>query len=323
MRKAIILAGGFGTRLQPLTFARPKHMLPLVDKPMLRHIVDYLIENDFEEIWISIGSDELFKDIEEYFEKKQLKANIHFIKEPKKLGGVGAIKYAMREAEIDDTFALILGDNITDIELNDMFLFHKKNPGIATIALVHTETPWRYGVAEMEDDNIVGFVEKPAIGEEPSNLIATGIYIMEPKIINYIPDDFMDSTGMLFPLLLKKGECLNGFRSDKFWVDVGRPSSYLEATARILKKYGKNNWVEDGVKIGKDTKLEGPVAIYKGTEIGDNCIIKNSVIFQDNKIGNNCHITNSILDVGCEIGDGLNVTTTLGKGSILKNNGNN
>ena len=323
MRKAIILAGGFGTRLQPLTFARPKHMLPLVDKPMLRHIVDYLIENDFEEIWISIGSDELFKDIEEYFEKNQLEADIHFIKEPEKLGGVGAIKYAMREAEIDDTFALILGDNITDIELNDMFLFHKKNPAIATIALVRTETPWRYGVAEMKDDNIVGFVEKPAIGEETSNLIATGIYIMEPKIINYIPDEFMDSTGMLFPLLLKKGECLNGFKSDKFWVDVGRPSSYLEATAKILKSYGKDNWIEDGVNMGENIELKGPVVIYKGTEIGKNCIIKNSVIFQDNKIGENCHITNSILDVGCDIGEGFNVTTTLGKGSILKNNGNN
>ncbi len=322
MRKAIILAGGFGTRLQPLTFARPKHMLPLVDRPMLRHIVDYLIENDFEEIWISIGSDELFKDIEDYFENNKVDAKINFIEEPKKLGGVGAIKYAMREAEIDDTFALVLGDNITDIELNDMFLFHKKNPAIATIALVHTETPWRYGVAEVEENNIVGFVEKPAIGEEPSNLIATGIYIMEPKIVNYIPDEFMDSTGMLFPILLKNEECLNGFKSDKFWVDVGRPSSYLEATAKILRKYGKKNWIEDGVEIKENTKLKGPVVIYKESEIGDNCIIKNSIIFKNNKIGNNCHITNSILDVGCEIGDNLNVTTTLGKGSILKNNGN-
>jgi len=318
--KAIILAGGFGTRLQPLTFVRPKHMLPIVDKPMLRHIVDYLIENNFKEIWISIGSHELFESIEKYFEENKVDAEIHFIKEPKKLGGVGAIKYAIEKSKINETFALILGDNITDINLKEMFEFHKNNPAIATIALIKTETPWRYGVVELENNNIVGFVEKPPIGKEPSDLISTGIYVMEPKITEFIPNNFLDSTGMLFPLILKNNGKLNGYISmNSFWVDVGRPSSYLEATAYILRKYGKENWIDKNVKIGDGTKLIGAVVIYNGTEIGKNCIIKNSVIFENNKIGNNCHITNSILDVGCKIGDGMKVSTTLGRGSTISN----
>ena len=317
--KAVVLAGGFGTRLQPLTFVRPKHMLPIVDKPMLRHIVDYLIENGFDEIWISIGSHELFEAIEKYFLENKVDAKINFIKEPKKLGGVGAIKYAIEESKIDETFALVLGDNITDINLRKMFGFHNENPAIATIALVKTETPWRYGVAKLDGNKIVDFVEKPSIGKAPSNLISTGLYIMEPAITDYIPDNFLDATGMLFPLILKKSRKINGYVSDAFWVDVGRPSSYLEATAYILRKYGKENWIEKDVKIGKNTKLVGPVVIYKNTKIGGDCIIKNSVIFEGNTIGNNCHITNSILDVGCKIGDGMKVSTTLGRGSVLNN----
>lgn len=317
--KAIILAGGFGTRLQPLTFVRPKHMLPIVDKPMLRHIVDYLIGNGFKEIWISIGSHELFEAIEKYFSENKVNAEVEFIKESKKLGGVGAVKYAIQKSGINETFALVLGDNITNINLKDMFNFHKKNPTIATIALVRTETPWRYGVVILKGNKIVEFVEKPPIGKEPSNLVATGIYVMEPEIVKYIPEGFYDSTGMLFPIVLNKGGTINGYISSGFWVDVGRPSSYLEAVAYILRKYGKENWVDEDVKIGEGTKLIGPVVVYKGTEIGKNCLIKNSVIFENNKIGNNCHIVNSILDVGCKIGDGVKVSTTLGRGSILNN----
>ena len=319
--KAIILAGGFGTRLQPLTFVRPKHMLPIVDKPMLRHIVDYLVENGAEEIWISIGSHELFAAIEEYFSKNKVNAKINFIKEPKRLGGAKAIKYAIEESKINEDFALILGDNITEINLKEMYKFHKDNPAIATIALVKTETPWRYGVAKIEGNKIIKFVEKPPIGKAPSNLISTGVYIMNPKIKEYIPEEFLDSTGMLFPKLIETGQSINGYVSDAFWVDVGRPSSYLEATAYILRKYGKDNWIEERVKIGEGTKLIGPVVVYKGTTIGKNCIIKNSVIFEDNQIGNNCHIVNSILDVGCKIGDSIKISTTLGRGSVL-NNGN-
>jgi NDP-sugar pyrophosphorylase family protein len=317
--KAIVLAGGFGTRLRPLTFVRPKHMLPLVDKPMLEHIVDYLFSfKEIDEVILSIGYSEEFKIIEDYFNSKKFRGKIVLIKEPKRLGGVGAIKYVLDNQDINETFVLYLGDNITDFNLKKMIDFHKKNIAIATIGLIETSEPWKFGVVELEGTNIKRFIEKPAIGSEPSNKISTGIYIFGPEIRKLLSYDFMDSTGMLFPMLLKQGQKLNGFLQKKaFWVDVGRPASYIEATAYVLKKYGRENWVEGSVTLGEGTKLDGPVVIYKNTKVGKHCMIRNSIIFEDNLIGDDCRIVNSIIDSGCKIGDNMSVSTTLGRGSVL------
>jgi len=326
LMKAIVLAGGFGTRLRPLTFARPKHMLPIVDKPMLEHIVDYIFSfKEISEIIISVGYTEEFKMIEDYFTSKKFHGKIKLIKEPKRMGGVGAVKYVLDNFEVNEPFLLYLGDNITDFNLKKLIDTHKKNPSaIATIGLIETSEPWKFGVVELEGNNVKKFVEKPAIGTEPSNLISTGIYMLEPKIKDFLSYDFMDSTGMIFPILLQKGEIINSFFQKKvFWVDVGRPASYIQATAYILRKYGKENWVEPGTTIGEGTKLEGPVVVYKNTKIGKNCVIRNSIIFEGCEIGNNCRIINSIIDEGCKIGDNMNISTTLGKGSILMGeNGN-
>ena len=319
--KAVILAGGFGTRLRPLTFARPKHMLPIVDKPMLEHIIDYIDSfKMFDEIIVSIGQGEEFQMIANHFSKKTYHSKIDFVKEEKRMGGVGAIKYVLDNKDIEGPFLLYLGDNITEFDLKKMIELHRKNPALATIALKENPEPWKYGVAVLKGTRIKEFIEKPAIGKEPSKLISTGIYIMDSKIKEYMDYVFLDSTGMLFPILLNNGHKLNGYDiGDSFWVDVGRPASYLEATAYILKRYGKENWIEKGVEVGKDTTFAGTVVIYNnGTKIGKNCFIKNSVIFDDNQIGNNCHIVNSIIDNGCKIGDGLHISTTLGRGSVLE-----
>ncbi|MDD5239280.1 MAG: NDP-sugar synthase [Candidatus Nanoarchaeia archaeon] len=318
--KAVILAGGFGTRLRPLTFARPKHMLPIVDKPMLEHIIDYLDSfNVFEEIIISIGQQEEFKMIIDYFSKKRYAAKVNFLMEKQRMGGVGAIKYVLDNKEIDEPFLLYLGDNITDFNLKKMIALHKKHPAMATIALKENPEPWKYGVAVLKGDNILKFVEKPAIGKEPSRLISTGIYIFDSKIKSFLDYNFLDSTGMLFPLLLDSGHKINGYDIGKsFWVDVGRPASYLEATAYVLEKYKMDKWIEKGVEIGENTTFTGTVVVYNnGTKIGKNCFIKNSVILSNNSIGDDCHIVNSILDTDCRIGNGVHVSTTLGRGSVI------
>ena len=142
---------------------------------------------------------------------------------------------------------------------------------------------------------------------------------MDSKIKEYLSYVFLDSTGMLFPILLNNGHKINGYDIKKsFWVDVGRPASYLEATAFILSKYGKDNWIEKGVEVGKDTTFVGTVVVYNsGTKIGKDCFIKNSVIFSGTVIGNDCHIVNSVIDNDCKIGDGMHISTTLGRGSVL------
>lgn len=318
--KAVILAGGFGTRLRPLTFTRPKHMLPIVNKPMLEHIIEYLdYFNIFSEIIISIGKKEEFQMIVDHFSKKRYSTKISFLKEDERLGGVGAIKYAIEKKRIAEPFLLYLGDNITDFNLKKMVEFYRKDPAMVAIALKKNPEPWKYGVAVMKGKRIEKFVEKPAIGKEPSDMTSTGIYIIDPKINDYLSYDFMDSTGMIFPLLIEKGHKLTGYdMKDAFWVDVGRPASYLEATAYVLSKLGVDNWIEKGVKVGKNTVFEGPVVVYNnGTEIGKKCIIKNSVILSGNKIGDNCKIVNSVIDEECKISDGIHISTTLGRGSIL------
>lgn len=323
---AIVLAGGFGTRLRPLTFVRPKHMLPIVDKPMLEHIVDYVSSfKEIDEVIVSVGYTEEFKMIEDYFKSRKFGVKIHLIKEPKRMGGVGAIKYVLDNYKIDGTFLLYLGDNITDFDISKLIKFHKKNSGaIATIGLIPVKEPWKFGVVELEKENIKKFVEKPPIGSEPSNYASTGIYVFEEKIKDFLTYDFLDATGMIFPILLEKGEKLNGFlQKNAFWVDVGRPASYIEATAYVLRKYGKQNWIDPSATIGEGTKLEGPVVVYKNTKVGKHCVIRNSVIFEGCEIGNNCRIINSIIDEGCKIGDDMHISTTLGKGSILMSeNGN-
>lgn len=320
--KAVVLAGGFGTRLRPLTFARPKHMLPIVDKPMLEHIVEYLFGfKEISEVILSLGYTEEFKLIEEHFSKRKFRGPVRLIKEPKRMGGVAAIKYVLEKIEIKEPFLLYLGDNITDFDISKLISFHNKHKGaIATIGLLEVAEPWKFGVVELKGHEIKSFVEKPAIGQEPSNMASTGIYVLEPEVTKHLTYDFYDSTGMLFPILLEKRERLNGLlQKNVFWVDVGRPASYIEATAYVLRRYGKENWVAPSAAVGKGTRLEGPVVVYKNVRIGKDCVIRNSVIFEGTEIGDNCSIINSIIDEGCRIGDGMHISTTLGKGSVLMN----
>lgn len=315
--QAIVLAGGFGTRLKPLTLYQPKHMLPIVDKPLLEHELGYLKENGITEVWLSISSDGAFEVIKDYFTKKNLGLKIHFVEEPKRMGGVGAIRYALEKSGINETFVLMLGDNLTELELNDMIIFHKKNSALVTIALKEVKEPSRYGVAVMEGDRIMRFVEKPPKGTEPSKLAASGIYVMEPKIKQMLPREFLDATGMVFPILLEKGATINGYVSQKFWIDVGVPETYLEATKYILRKYGKKNWVEPGVNLGKGTKLEGAVVIQNGTAVGEKCLIKDSIIFKNNNIGNNCRIINAIVDENCTLEDNSKVSGIIERNSKI------
>jgi NDP-sugar pyrophosphorylase family protein len=259
----------------------------------------------------------------DYFSKNNFGTKIEFVMEPERLGGVGCIKYAAEKFGIKDTFVVIGGDNITEIDLKKMIEFHKKHKGIATIALTRTPTPWLFGIVDMDGDRIVKFTEKPPKGTEKTNLMGTCIYVMEPDVIKFIPDKFLDATGLIFPILLEKGQKVYGYDDGKFWVDIGTKDDYLLATGHILKKLNKKTWVDSSVTVGAGTRLEEPAVIHKNTKIGKNCVIKNSIIFEGCEIGNNCVITNSVIDEGCKIGDGLHISTVLGKNSILMSENDN
>jgi NDP-sugar pyrophosphorylase family protein len=337
--KAVILAGGYGTRLWPLTLNRPKPMLLLGDKPALHHIIEYLSGHGFDEIIITTNY--LKNKIMEYFKSyPELDAKLIYSDEYTPLGTAGSVKKAANY--LDDTFALIQGDNITDIDLMKMLEFHKKRGGVATIALKEVEKPYLFGVVETNSEKrIILFKEKPKVDECFSKTINTGIYILEPKIFDYIPSNKeYDFAKDLFPQLLSYNEKLYGFEAEGFWVDIGTPEGYLEASDWLLSRLeGKcisnaeirNATIKGPVLIGKDTRVDKDAIIYGPAVIGERCNIKSgaiidsysviesdvevsintnikrSIIYRNTHIGSSSWLNDCIVDEGCNIGNNVRI----------------
>jgi mannose-1-phosphate guanylyltransferase len=224
--KAFILAGGKGTRLRPITYEMPKPLVPLQNKPILEHVIDLLRAYDVRDIVISIGY--LGDKIKEYFhDEKRLGVKISFVEEQEELGTGGPLRLAKNF--LNETFVMVNGDNLIDIDLYKMYQFHNENKATATIALTTVDDPSSYGVAVLEGNKIVKFVEKPRKEEAPSKLINTGLYILEPKVIDLVPSkrpSFIEKD--VFPRIAEKGE-LYGYLFSGQWFDTGTPERYEKA----------------------------------------------------------------------------------------------
>lgn len=222
--KAIILAGGEGTRLRPLTYKIPKALIPIGEKTLTEHVFDILKKYDIKDIILSVSyKKEMIKD---YFgDGKNSGLNISYIEEPEPLGTAGPLIILNRQnKQLKETFFMINGDNLFDLNLKEMLEFHKKNNGAATIALSRVEDPRSYGVAVLEGDRIVEFIEKPK--NPPSNYINSGYYILEPLVFEIIKDKERAMIEKdIFPVLAKQGR-LFGFKSDNLWFDTGTYERY-------------------------------------------------------------------------------------------------
>ena len=222
MAKVVILCGGKGTRLRPYTYSIPKPMLPLGKKPILEFVINNLKAHGFNDLLITLGYRK--EQIMGYFgDGGKFGVKIKYFEEDvdKPLNTAGSILPAKKELK-DDTFLVVMGDHLTSIDLRKFHDFHKKTPGIATIALKRTGVPLEYGVAHIDEKNrITKFEEKPIV----QNLINSGIYAFEPKIFNYI-NEYEDFARDVFPRLLAKKEIIDGFVFDDYWLDIGRTSDY-------------------------------------------------------------------------------------------------
>lgn len=222
--KAIILAGGEGTRLRPLTYKIPKALIPIGEKTLTEHVFDILKRYDIKDIILSVSyKKEMIKD---YFgDGKNSGLNISYIEEPEPLGTAGPLIILNRQnKQLKETFFMINGDNLFDLNLKEMLEFHKKNNGAATIALSRVGDPRSYGVAVLEGDRIVEFIEKPK--NPPSNYINSGYYILEPLVFEIIKDKERAMIEKdIFPVLAKQGR-LFGFKSDNLWFDTGTYERY-------------------------------------------------------------------------------------------------
>jgi NDP-sugar pyrophosphorylase family protein len=315
---------------------------------MIEYIVEKLKKFDVNEFVVTLSY--LKDQIRNLLDKNYSDLNIKYSVEKNPLGTAGGVKKAAKH--IDDTFFVLSGDVLVDVDLNEILHFHKKNKALATIVLTPVEDPSQYGIAVLDNKNqIVKFLEKPSANEVFSKIANTGTYVLEPEILDYIPTDGeSDFSNDIFPQLIEENAGVYGFIHDGYWNDIGRPKTYLQANYDVLNQKIKLNpngkklaegvgrlgdmWAEDDVDIKKRTRLIGPVAIGSGCVIEKNCVIgqntsigdnvhleknttvKGSVIFPDSEVKEGSYLKNCIVDSYCTIERGSFIES----GAILGSN---
>ncbi len=303
--KAIIMAGGEGSRLRPLTCDLPKPMVPVMNVPLMEHIINLLKLHGITEIGVTLMY--LPQKIIDYFGNgSNFGVNLNYFTEDSPLGTAGSVKAA--ENFLDETFVVISGDSLTNINITHAIEFHNKKKSKATLILTRVDVPLEYGVVITDsNDEITGFLEKPSWGEVFSDTVNTGIYILEPEVLQLFDKNIKyDFSQNLFPLMLKNEEPLYGFISPDYWCDIGDLQAYLNAHYDILE--GKINvelkatQIKEGVWVGSNTIIENIDALNGPCFIGDNCHIANHahidslcVIGNNNFIESNSSIKRSIL----------------------------
>ena len=244
--EAIILAGGFGTRLRPFTYIRAKALLPILNKPM----IVYLIESLPKEVDTVILAVNYRKDqIESYFKQNDFGREIIVNDEPEPLGTGGAVKFA--EKHITDSFFVLNADVICSLNLKEMIAFHKKHNAVSTISLWPVEHVSEFGVVDIRaDGNVVGFVEKPKPEDALSDLINAGAYFLEPQILDYIEKNRLVSMEKeIFPQIIQDTGRFFGFEIEGYWIDVGRIKSYIDVHTLLMKHKNISNFQGDNCLI--------------------------------------------------------------------------
>jgi mannose-1-phosphate guanylyltransferase len=299
--KALILAGGFGTRLRPLSCTRPKILFPIVNKPLLRWTFERLVKNKIEEAILAVNL-----QTEVFIKQHRIsKYGLHitYSRDPvkKPLGTGGPIKKAEKLLGHDAPFLVLNGDIFADVNYREILKMHEEKNGTATIALHEVKDPSRYGVAELTKENrIKRFIEKPPLEAALTNLINAGVYVLSPEVFKYIPKGRKVSLEReVFPKLAKEGK-LHGCVFDGLWMDIGKPEDYLKINRILLDSLAN----QQRYKIGNKVKINKPVAIDKGVSIGEKSVIGPYVVLGRNVIvGENVHIQNSVILLGTVICD--------------------
>ena len=299
--EAIILAGGFGTRLRPLTFTRAKSLLPILNRPM----ISYLIEMMPPQVdTVIIAANYRKNQIEQYFKEHDCGKKIIINDEPKPLGTGGATKFA--EQHISGSFFVLNSDIICSLDLTEMMAYHKKKHAVTTISLWPVENVSEFGVVDITPKgNVVGFVEKPKPEDAPSDLINAGAYLLEPKVLDYIDTGRLVSMEKeIFPQIINDTGKFYGYRFEGFWIDVGRITSYLDVHQMLLKKEGIDQF------IGENCVIQGDI---KHSSIGDDVIIgdanvQQSIVLDHSSIANGVRLKHCVIGENCSIEDNVVLT---------------
>jgi mannose-1-phosphate guanylyltransferase len=309
--KAVILVGGLGTRLRPLTCNMPKPMIPVINQPFIEHMLVNLRDQGITEVILAVQYlADRFRDA--LGDGSRLGIKVHVVEEPEPRGTAGAVKHVAHL--LDSTTFVFNGDVFTDLDLQAMLAFHREKGSKLTIALTPVEDPTAFGLVETNaTGHITRFLEKPRPDEVTTNMINAGTYIIEPELFRYIPANqhYMFERG-LFPHVLSMGDPMYAFPSQAYWTDIGKPQTYLDVHHDILMgkvryqmqgtQIAERVWAQGAVKIhpsaqlsgpivlgehvtiGAGARVTGPTVIGAGTTIGANATIEYAVIWQDNQI---------------------------------------
>jgi mannose-1-phosphate guanylyltransferase / phosphomannomutase len=339
--KAVVMAGGEGTRLRPMTATLPKPLLPVVNKPIMEHVLDLLKRHGLTDTVVTVQF--LASILRNYFgDGDELGMRLTYSSEDSPLGTAGSVKNA--EAELrDGTFLVISGDALTDIDLTELIAFHRKRGAMVTVCLTRVPDPLEFGITITDDEGRVQrFLEKPSWGQVFSDTVNTGIYVMEPEVFDYVPPgESVDWAGDVFPKMLADGLPVMGYVADGYWEDVGTLESYLRAQADVLLgkvkvqmpgfEVSPGVWVAEGaevepgaivkgpVYVGDYTKVEAGAELREFTVLGSNVVVREGAFLHRSVVHDNVFVGPQTNLRGCVIGKGTDLMrgTRVEEGAII------
>jgi mannose-1-phosphate guanylyltransferase len=306
--QALILAGGEGTRLRPLTYTVAKPVLPLVGRPHIAYVIDWLARHGVDDVIVSCGH--LAEGMRKILNALELGVQIRFAEEPDARGTAGAIRFA--EDMLTDRFFVLNGDVLCDLDLTAQTEQHERTGARATIALYPVEDPTGYGLVHRhEDGEITEFLEKPEPDQVDTDEINAGAYLLDRSVLEEIPPDRAVSIEReVFPKLI--GDGLYGIRQEGYWIDIGTPDRFLEANWDILEgrvetvqgRFDEPKMVGEGCQIAEGAELRLPCVIGSESRVGDGAVIERSVLLDGCTVEEGAAVRNSILGAGVSVGNG-------------------
>lgn len=344
VRQAVIMAGGEGTRLRPLTSTRPKPLLPVLGRPCIEYTIRSMVRAGVEDIILALGYRS--QDIRAALgDGKNIGARLEYSYEDVPMGTAGAVK--LLEDRLDDTFLVGSGDTLTDADLGHLIDFHFRSGAEATMSLTQVERPEQFGIVGVDENGrITRFKEKPKPEEVFSNVINAGTYVLQRKVLEMVPQgQKWDFSKNLYMDMLAQGRGLYASTLQGYWKDIGRPSDLLEANLRMAEKTGEPSYVPGATTEGNlvvnnigasGATIFGPSYLGDGTHLGAGVLVRSSCIGEGTEVGENTRLegcllldrciierdvqlTDSILGQGCRVGPGVKICdTVMGDGTTLE-----
>jgi mannose-1-phosphate guanylyltransferase len=338
--QALILAGGEGTRLRPLTSTVPKPVVPLVDRPFITYMLEWLRRHGVDDVIMSCGF--MASGVRNVLgDGSQLGLRLRYVEEPAPMGTGGAVKFA--EQLLDERFLMLNGDVLTDLDLTPQLVQHEETGARATLALIGVEDPTAYGLVILnEDRSVAEFLEKPAPDQIHTNLISAGAYVLERSVLDILePNQPASIERDVFPRLV--GDGLYGYPAEGYWLDIGTPQRYLQGTFDIIEhtvdtEIGRRLVAGSFLEVPDDVAGDGRVlppallgsmcqvatgarvgsraVLGHGVKVGEDTVIEGSVVLNGAEIGRHCTLQSCIIGAGVVVGDGTHIEgeVVLGEG---------